>query len=88
MTDSSGKIINGFPQNKIGQQATIEKKDFENQGLSNGQILVITNAYPNNPSLIIFGIKISAENSGISHIFTWRIGFTCQSTEYRLNDNN
>ena len=65
LADSSGKIITGFPQNKIGQQTIIGKKDAENNLSPSEQIAVITNAYPDNPSLMIFEIKISAVNGGI-----------------------
>ena len=65
LADSSGKIITSFPQNKIGQQTIYSKKDAENHLSPSDQITVIANAYPNNPSLMIFEIKISTVNSGI-----------------------
>ncbi len=63
--DSAGITVTGFPQNKIGQQTIIGEKDTKNQLASGKQITLIPNAYPNNPSLLLFIIKISSGNSEV-----------------------
>jgi signal transduction histidine kinase len=64
IADSSGRIIIGFPQNKAGEQLPNRKKETEDHISSSEQISILTNVFPDNPSLMVFVINVGANNGG------------------------